>query len=360
LAEAPALVSAVVPAYNAEATLAETLRSVAAQTWPALEIIVVDDGSTDGTAAIAEALARTDPRLRLIRTANRGVSAARNEGISAARGRWVAPVDADDLWHPTKIEKQMEAAARRPSAPGFVYCFSTIIDARSRPSGYMPRYECHGRALCQHMVRNFVGNGSGLLLLREAALGVGGYDERLGQEEAIGSEDWLLQLKVARCWEVACVPEALVGYRVTGKGASTDKGRLYRSWRSIERTVREEGFEVPAEAVRWAGAARTFRYAESRALAGDWAGAALLVARALGLDPRGTGATLLFRIARTVRRRLRPERRPPHPAHFLDCDTRAEPVTEAYRVGWASRRLAALERSRLAWLASLDAAGTLW
>ena len=105
-------VSVVIPAYNAQATLAQTLASVLAQTLDAWEAIVVDDGSTDGTAAIVAAFAARDPRVRCITGAHRGVSAARNLGIAAARGSLVAFLDADDLWQAGKLSEALDVLMR--------------------------------------------------------------------------------------------------------------------------------------------------------------------------------------------------------------------------------------------------------
>ena len=103
------LVSVVIPAYNAGATIAETLASALGQTYRDLEIIAVDDGSTDDTAAVVAGAAANDPRIRLLRQANSGVAAARNYGIAEARANLIAILDADDLWHPTKVAKQVAA-----------------------------------------------------------------------------------------------------------------------------------------------------------------------------------------------------------------------------------------------------------
>ncbi|MDF2765542.1 MAG: glycosyltransferase family 2 protein, partial [Rhodospirillales bacterium] len=125
------LVSVVIPAFNAERFLARTLDSVSRQTYSALEIIVVDDGSLDGTAGIVRQQAALDPRVRLIRQENAGVAAARNRGIAESDGCFVAPLDADDLWHPQKIELQLRRFEERPSA-GLVYCWSIGIDEEDR------------------------------------------------------------------------------------------------------------------------------------------------------------------------------------------------------------------------------------
>src|SRR3954447_12026360 len=93
----PPRISVIVPVYNVEAYLAECLESLAGQTFRDLEVVMVDDGSTDGSAAIAERFAERDPRLRLIRQPNGGLSRARNTGIDAAGGELLAFVDSDDL-----------------------------------------------------------------------------------------------------------------------------------------------------------------------------------------------------------------------------------------------------------------------
>jgi glycosyltransferase involved in cell wall biosynthesis len=95
--------SVVIPCYNAAKFLPATLASVAAQTWPPHEVIVVDDGSTDDSARVAAAF---DPALRVVSQPNRGESVARNRGMDLATGDWVAFLDADDLWHPRKLERQ--------------------------------------------------------------------------------------------------------------------------------------------------------------------------------------------------------------------------------------------------------------
>ena len=110
------LATVIIPAFNAAQTIGDTLSSVSAQTHRELEILVVDDCSTDGTGAIALDRAREDGRIRLIQTEqNSGVGAARNLGISNASGEYCAFIDADDLWHPQKIDLQMNFMRQRNS-----------------------------------------------------------------------------------------------------------------------------------------------------------------------------------------------------------------------------------------------------
>src|SRR6266508_897311 len=117
------LVSVVIPNYNCGRFLEETLESVFAQAYPAVEVIVVDDGSTDDSLQVLEKYAG---RVNVIRQANQGVSAARNAGIRASHGELVALLDADDLWHPDKLAKQVALFAN--PAVGLVHCAVEYID----------------------------------------------------------------------------------------------------------------------------------------------------------------------------------------------------------------------------------------
>ncbi len=114
------LVSCIVPVFNGERYLAEALDSIFAQTWRPVEVIVVDDGSTDGSAQIA---AGYGERLTCIRQANAGPAAARNHGLDAARGEFIAFLDADDLWHEDKLARQM---ARFDARPELELCLSHL------------------------------------------------------------------------------------------------------------------------------------------------------------------------------------------------------------------------------------------
>ena len=113
----PPSVSVVIPAYNRAATIVAAIDSVLRQTWTDFELIVVDDGSTDGTLAAAAAVA--DPRLRLVPAPrNLGAAGARNLGVEEARGTWIAFQDSDDEWLPEKLAKQMARLATPPAAGG--------------------------------------------------------------------------------------------------------------------------------------------------------------------------------------------------------------------------------------------------
>ena len=104
-------VTVIIPVFNGEAWVRQAIDSARGQTVPPLEVIVVDDGSTDGTPAI---LAEYGTKIRAIRTTNEGVAAARNTGLRMAQGEFIAFLDADDVWHPRKLERQLRAMTASP------------------------------------------------------------------------------------------------------------------------------------------------------------------------------------------------------------------------------------------------------
>ena len=281
----PPLVSIVIPAYNAAGTIEETLHSACAQTWRDLQIIVVDDGSNDETAEIVRRLADRDCRIRLVQTPNRGVAAARNEGIRASRAEYIAMLDADDLWHPTKIERQMQVMLAGPVQPGFVYCLYRNITATGCVTYSSAAVECRGNVLARHAYMNFVGNGSALLLRRAAIEAAGGYDPGLRARGIEGCEDLLLQLRIASRFNVDCVPEYLVGYRQHVAMMSFDQARMLRSRRAALALVREVAPDVPEYVFRWSVAQQLFRTALSNAGQRRWGGAARMLALSILNDP---------------------------------------------------------------------------
>ena len=209
------LTSVVIPAYNAEPFLERTLRSALRQTHSNLEVIVVDDGSTDKTRVIAEAAAATDDRVRILSVPNGGVAKARNIGIGEANGEFVAFLDADDLWHPTKIELQL--AAMSPGSgdyqPAAVYTFTRTIDTQDRVTGSGGRVVLSGYSFARHLFAKPVGNGSSILVRREAAITVGGFDPIWAARGIGGCEDLDFELRIAAKYAITAIGLYLVGYR---------------------------------------------------------------------------------------------------------------------------------------------------
>ena len=129
-------VSVIMPTYNSAPFVAESVAGVLAQTFTDLELILIDDGSTDGTLDLTEALARADARVRLLRTpVNGGAAESRNLGISEARGRFIAFCDSDDVWRPRKLERQI--ALMKQNGWAFTFAAYDKIDEAGRPLGHV-------------------------------------------------------------------------------------------------------------------------------------------------------------------------------------------------------------------------------
>lgn len=232
-----ALVTAVIPAYNAARTIDETIRSARAQTHRNLEILVVDDGSKDDTAAIVARHAAKDNRVRLISQANAGVAAARNRGISEAKSDLIAPLDADDLWAPTKIEKQLQAMARGGEKVAIVYTWFAVIDEQGHVSDLEHRPMDAGQVLRRMCRGNLIGNGSSPLLRKTAILEAGGFDSGLRAARAQGCEDLLLYFRISERHEFAVVPEHLTGYRRHPDTMSEDSLQMLRSYQMVTKEM---------------------------------------------------------------------------------------------------------------------------
>lgn len=283
------LVTVVIPAYNAEATIERTLDSVIAQTYRQLEIIVVDDGSKDSTLEIVRRYAAQDARFTVIAAANAGVATARNRGIEAGHGEFVAPVDADDLWHPEKIEKQVKALVAAGPSVAFVYSPARIIDADDRVIGTTRCLGVRGSTVHQHLYLNYVGNGSALLARRSVLLELGGYARALQDCKAHGCEDMLLQLRMAVRHQVEVVPEYLVGYRHIDGNMSSNHQRMLRSYRLMLAMFAAENPEVVGPGYAWGEASYLHSLFRKSVLGRNWEQARFMLKAAAVIDPVGTG-----------------------------------------------------------------------
>jgi glycosyltransferase involved in cell wall biosynthesis len=296
------LVSVVMPAYNAESTIRSSLRSVLNQTFVQLDIIVVDDGSTDSTAAIATAIGAADPRVRLIQQTNAGVAAARNKGVLQARGDLVAFIDADDLWHPAKIEKQVEMLRRLGDRVGVIYTWSWFIDAGDRLEARFFAPDEAGDVYATLVLHNIVGNGSVPLVRKACLVECGGFDTGLRTARAQGCEDLRLWLRIAERYEFAVVPEFLVGYRQDTANMSRNIDEMRRSYSFVIAEARRLHPEVPARVFRWSYGKFLFYLGENCAMSGRRLRAAMLWLQVLARDPP---VLLIWRFRRARARLMR-------------------------------------------------------
>lgn len=211
-------VTVVVPAYNAERWIGEALRSIQSQTFGDVEIIVVDDGSRDGTAAIVDSFG---PPVRRIHQRNGGVARARNEGIRAAAGRLVAFLDADDLWDAPKMERQVALLRSRPEV-GLCYSGIRRIDGEGRVRSVEPARDYPD--LCQTLLlRSCVIAVSSAVVRRELLDQLGGFDPVFSQ-----CADWDLWIRLSRLTACAAVAEPMVRYRTAPGNMSSDVSLLER------------------------------------------------------------------------------------------------------------------------------------
>lgn len=223
-------ISVIIPAYNAESFIAETLNSVLTQSYRDLEVIVIDDGSTDRTAEIVEKIARRDERVRLVFQQNAGVAAARNAGIKMARGEWFAFLDADDIWYPHKLEKQLQRFQQLDETIGLVYCWSVLIQETSEFTGGYIAFDFNGDVGHALTYLNFIGNASAPLIRRSVIEDVGGFDIALKEQQAQGCEDWELYLRIAERYKFDVVPEFLVSYRQQSAAMSRNDTSMLQSY----------------------------------------------------------------------------------------------------------------------------------
>ena len=205
-------VSVVIPAYNSEAFIAEAIESVFAQTVAADEIIVVDDGST---ARTADVLQRFGSRVRLIRQANKGPSAARNRGAAAARGTWLAFIDADDTWLPTKLQRQLEIA----SADDVKMVYTDRFNIGDK--GALPDVQSQVQRLYRGDVfLDLLQEGnhislSSVLIDTQLFQTLGGFAEHIRS-----GEDWDLWIRLAERHRIGVVEEPLLRYRFHATNSS--------------------------------------------------------------------------------------------------------------------------------------------
>ena len=197
-------VSVVIPLYNAAEVIGETIQSALAQTWTDREILVIDDGSTDGSAEVVKTFG---DQVRYYAFENGGVAKARNRGIALARGRYIALLDHDDLWAPTKLERQVEVLEAHPEV-GLVITRIAHLERNGQPMLKFPTGP--SSEFYQLFVKGFGPTPSVAMIRRSIIDKAGGFDERF---DSAGLDDHEFWPRIAQHCEIVLIDERLTFHR---------------------------------------------------------------------------------------------------------------------------------------------------
>jgi glycosyltransferase involved in cell wall biosynthesis len=241
-------VSVVVPLHQGRPFIGQTLRSLLTQSLAAIEVLVIDDGSSDGGDALCAAI--DDPRVRLVRQARQGVAAARNHGMRLARGAFIAFCDQDDVWHPRKLERQLAALARTPDSglccTGYRFWHPGADGQHADPAGLLAddaqaRLDpaLSGWVYHQMLLESCVLTSSALIR-RELAAALGDWDTRLDY-----GEDWDYWLRASRLTRFAFLAAPMVAYRQSARQGSRQPRAENWSERVLQQAIARWGMSGP-------------------------------------------------------------------------------------------------------------------
>jgi glycosyltransferase involved in cell wall biosynthesis len=284
--------SVIMPVYNVEKYLEPAIRSVLAQTFTDFELIIVDDGATDGSAAIYSSFG--DPRIRIIKQKNRGLAGARNTGIRDARGAYIGLLDSDDLWRPEKLARHIAHLEAQPDL-GVSYSASEFIDEQGESLNLFMSPRLTGIDAGYILCRNPIGNGSAPVFRAQVF-----EDIAFTQNTPEGAERWYfdetfrygediecwMRIAALTRWRFEGLADALTLYRVVSGTLSANTEKMFEYWSRMLARVQDY---APALVAAHGDKARAYqlRYYARRAVQEGQKGKALTyLRRALALHPR--------------------------------------------------------------------------
>lgn len=268
------LVSVIIPVYKVEKYIAATVKSVLEQTYKNFELLIIDDGSPDKSGEICQQF--IDTRIQIIRQENRGVSAARNTGIRHAQGEYIALLDADDLWLPSKLEKHIEHLENNPKI-GVSFSRSAFIDDTDKPLGIYQMSKLKEITPLDILCRTPIGNGSVSVFRKEVFEAIAFEDNLYGTREKFYFDDdrelhpsedvecWL-RIALQTDWQIEGIAQALTLYRVNPGGYSAQLFKKLSSW---EKMLEKARSYTPPELInQWEKPAMAYqlRYLARRAV----------------------------------------------------------------------------------------------
>ncbi|MBO3457552.1 glycosyltransferase [Aetokthonos hydrillicola Thurmond2011] len=208
------LISVIIPVYNGEKTIRETIESALNQTFYDLEIIVIDDGSKDSSWNIVSSI--KDPRIKLFKYKNSGVAVSRNRGLAHASGEFIAFLDADDLWTPDKLEAQFKALQTNPEA-AVAYSWVNYITENGEFFRLGSHTSINGSIYEKLLVENILENGSNPLIRKQALTEVGDFNQALSP-----ADDWDMWLRLAVRYHYVAVSRPQILYRMSPHSTSSN------------------------------------------------------------------------------------------------------------------------------------------
>ncbi len=227
-------VSVIMPAYNAASTIAASIQSVQAQSLKNWELIIVDDGSSDETAKVAQTLAEADTRICVIQRCNRGPSAARNAGADLARGCVLAFLDADDFWSADRLSGMLKTFRDEPEA-GVLFSRTRFLDAQTLQPGTLTHHFDRLTA-ADLMAENALCSTSNIVCLKSVFAESGGFKPGLHHAE---DQDWLLRIALEDRWEIRGVDEEWFFYRSALDSQSADLEAMRAGWHRMVEAASE-------------------------------------------------------------------------------------------------------------------------
>ncbi|MEH1928971.1 glycosyltransferase [Nostoc sp.] len=226
------IISVIIPAYNTEKTIKETIQSVLNQTFIDFELIVINDGSQDSTLEVVTQI--QDPRIKIFSYSNAGGNVSRNRGLDRAGGEFVSFLDADDLWTPDKLQSQLKALQENVTAK-VAYSWTDYIDTKGQFLFSGKRINENGNIYENLLLNNFLENGSNPLICKKALITLGGFDEFLS-----AAQDWDMWLRLASKFNFICVPSVQILYRISPNSVSCNLLRQEKSCLQVlERAYKE-------------------------------------------------------------------------------------------------------------------------